>query len=238
MTLSPLPRRAIILAGGFGTRLRSVINDLPKPMAPVAQTPFLTYLLDNCLLQGVEHFVLAVGYRHESIIAHFGERYHSATLRYAVEQTPLGTGGAIKQALTHCPPNEPVYVLNGDTLFTGNLHDLFACYQQHQAVVAIGLAHLHNFDRYGVVLCDEQERVNAFREKSPCVEGFINAGVYVLSPETLREEPEVFSFEKDFLEKKLHMLPIYARAMQGYFIDIGIPEDYQKAQLLEWLSKN
>src|SRR5438067_6674889 len=108
---------AIVLAGGLGTRLRSAVADVPKPMAPIRGRPFLEYLFDHWIDQGIRRFTLSVGYRHEVIVDHFGKAYHGATIRYAVERSPLGTGGALLGTLATFSVEAPVLLLNGDTYF-------------------------------------------------------------------------------------------------------------------------
>lgn len=224
---------AIILAGGLGTRLRSVVADLPKPMAPVRGIPFLTYLLETCYQANINNVILAVGYKHDTISGHFGSHYKTVELNYAIEHEPLGTGGGIRQALELLNDDEPVLILNGDTMF--NL-DLNAFLEQHldtEADVSLALKPMHNFDRYGVVEFDETGRITAFLEKMPRLEGHINGGVYALSPSVVTSRfqlGEKWSFEQAFLEKELHQLNFQAFISNGYFIDIGIPEDFEKAQ--------
>ena len=116
-------KEAVILAGGFGTRLQSVVADVPKPMAPVNGKPFLQYILDYCIKQGIERVVLSTGYKHEVIFSFFGTQYNTITIQYAHEQEPLGTGGGIQFALQKCI-DENVVVLNGDTFFDVDLQAL------------------------------------------------------------------------------------------------------------------
>ena len=222
-------REAIILAGGFGTRLRSVVSDLPKPMAPVAGRPFLSYLLDDLVQQGYRHVVLATGYMHEKVEEYYGHEYRDIALDYAREFTPLGTGGAIVNGMQHCT-EERVTVLNGDTLFhvdhTPLLHtDLDDCR------LAILLRYVPDAGRYGAVEINDKGLITAFREKDPMAgAGLINAGIYHMQRSLLDSYPvgQQFSFEKEVLQPLRE--PVRAYAFDGYFIDIGIPEDYQRAQ--------
>lgn len=224
-----LPTQAVILAGGFGTRLRSVVQDVPKPMANIKGRPFLCYVLDYCRQYGICQVVLAVGYLHEVIRQYFGNEYKGIALTYAIEDKPLGTGGAIRQALTYCQPDEPAFVLNGDTLFAADLGQLYHTYTQSRADIAIALCSLRNFDRYGVVETDEEGRVTVFCEKQYREAGNINGGIYLLSPLLLRDFPVKFSFEKAVLAAHVRDYRLYAYASHAYFIDIGIPEDYARA---------
>lgn len=222
-------REAIILAGGFGTRLRTVVSDVPKPMAPVAGRPFLSYLLDDLSRQGYGHVVLATGYLHEKVEEYYGHEYQGIAIDYAREFTPLGTGGAIVNGLQHCS-EEHVTVLNGDTLFHVNHSSLFRT-DQDDCRLSILLRHVPDAGRYGAVEVDDKGFISAFREKDPTAgTGLINAGIYRMHRAMLDCYPvgHQFSFEKEVLQPLRE--PVRAFALDGYFIDIGIPEDYSRAQ--------
>jgi D-glycero-alpha-D-manno-heptose 1-phosphate guanylyltransferase len=227
---------AIVLAGGLGTRLRSVISDLPKPMAPVCGKPFLHYIFQYLRKQGISDVVLSVGYKSEVIKDFFGEKYAGINIRYAVEQEPLGTGGGIAQAMAMI--DSDAFVLNGDTFFDVDLTELYDFYKKANAEIALALRRMYRFDRYGTVEAGNRDRVLQFHEKQYRNEGLINGGVYVLNKNLFRKVEEIeeaplpqkFSFEKDILEKHLNHLHFHGKEFKGYFIDIGIPEDYSKAQ--------
>ena len=223
---------AIILAGGFGTRLQSVVSDLPKPMATVACRPFLEWVLDHCLAHNVKKAILSVGYLHEKIIEHFGYNYKGIELDYAIETEPLGTGGAIRFALESSEGEALWTVLNGDTLFRSDLSALANFYKTKSADMVIALRRMFDFDRYGVVQVDEAGQVQSFLEKSYRKEGLINAGIYTFKADLLQSRfanGQKFSFEKDFMERFVSELNFYGLVQEGYFIDIGIPEDFEKA---------
>lgn len=224
--------QAIILAGGFGTRLRTVVNEVPKPMAPVNGRPFLEYVLDHCHQHQIKSVVLAIGYLKEVIINHFGDNYKGIQIQYSIEEDALGTGGGILQA-AHMLDERPFYVLNGDTLFSVDLEKLGSFYQKHQADMVLALCQMKEFDRYGIVELDEHHRVSNFIEKQYQKSGNINAGVYVLDKAILTKSklPKKFSFEKDFMEAFVQSYNFYGMPTSDYFIDIGIPEDYAKAQV-------
>jgi len=224
-------KTAIILAGGFGTRLQSVVSELPKPMAPVAGRPFLEYLLDYAGRQGIERAVLCVGYKRKVIQDHFRSKYKDITIEYAVEEEPLGTGGAIWNAFPYCE-NETVVVLNGDSLFEVDIPGLFLFKKEKKADMALSLKPMRQFDRYGVVELDEKRQITTFREKTYCEEGLINGGVYAFDLEWARQLPLSgrFSFEKEVLEQYVRQKAFFGYVSEGYFIDIGIPEDYRRAQ--------
>ncbi len=228
---------AIVLAGGFGTRLSHVVSDLPKPMAPVAGRPFLEYLLNELICQGFRHVVLSTGHLHEKIEEHFGSQYRSLQLSYAYEAVPLGTGGGIMNALRHCQ-EENVAVLNGDTMFRIDFSLLEVYHRKHNALLTLALRQVDDTARYGRVQTDTDGRIKAFIEKSASQGlGLINGGIYLLSNnlfsacgfEDIGEYPPKFSFEKDLMESHVQQ-PFYALAFDGYFIDIGIPDDYYRAQ--------
>lgn len=222
-------REAVVLAGGFGTRLRHILPDVPKPMAAVCGRPFLRYLLDQLQAQGVERVILAVGYLQEVIRDFFGTAYRGMEVVYSQEDTPLGTGGAIKQALSLCR-EECVAVLNGDTYFDVKLSALEQVAQANPNAVILAAKRMFQFSRYGALEL-EGTRVTAFREKAPCDEGLINGGVYLLAKTALDGFEEMsFSMETDVLEPYAAAGRVLAVEQSGYFIDIGIPEDYVTAQ--------
>jgi len=222
---------AIILAGGFGTRLKSVVADLPKPMAPVNGQPFLALLLDALHENGFTRIILSVGYRYEVIRDYFGASYRGMALAYAVESSPLGTGGAIALALG-LAEQEAVFVFNGDTYLEIDAIGLSACWQKtHLPIIVV--RHVPDAGRYGRVEF-KHGRITTFHEKGEAVEGFINAGCYIL-PKNVFDDyrlPESFSFETDYLPRALKNGSIMACPCDGLFIDIGIPKDYSKAQQL------
>ncbi len=223
-------QEAIILAGGLGTRLRSVVQDIPKCMAPVNGLPFLHYVIAHLRRQGVTHFIFSLGYLGEHITRYLstqeGLQYTTVT-----ESSPLGTGGAIRLACGAAQTAAPL-VCNGDTLFMGNVSALAAFHQDHQAECTLALKPMTDFDRYGVVETGADGRVCSFREKQYYASGAINAGMYLLNRHLFlqRALPEKFSFEKDYLEKEAAAGNFYGLEQDAYFIDIGIPEDYERAQ--------
>lgn len=219
----------IILAGGFGTRLRHIISNVPKPMAIVAGRPFLKYILEYLRREGVTHAVIAVGYKKESIMEYFGDEYRGIKLTYSSEEKPLFTGGAVKQALGCCR-EDSVFVINGDTFFDVPLKKMEEDFLYHRANIGVAVHEMHQFSRYGTVLTDAEQWITGFEEKKEMQHGLINGGVYLIQKHILDGYPEVFSFEKDVLEKLVGSLKVRAFDSPGYFIDIGIPEDYYKAQ--------
>lgn len=224
---------AIILAGGFGTRLKGLIDDLPKPLAPVNQRPFLDYLLAYLSAQGLQKLVLSTGYQAEKISKQYGPSYLGMDLHYIPETQPLGTGGGIRLACASIEEEE-CFVLNGDSFFGIALEDFYALHKKHGAQCSLALRQVENASRYGSIQMDKDYRITAFMEKSPEQQaGLINAGVYILNKNLfMQHSPEnrAFSVERDFFEKQCLNLQIKGFPFSAYFIDIGVPEDYAKAQ--------
>lgn len=222
---------AIILAGGLGTRLRSVVSDIPKVMAEIAGKPFLEYLLLHISRYSVNKVILSVGYKYEYIKDYFGDHFNTIDLIYSIEDEPLGTGGGIKKSLHYCESNE-IFLLNGDTFFNINLTDLSQFHHDTSSGLSLSLKKMEDFDRYGNVSF-KNNRIESFESKKYCKTGFINGGVYII-PKTIfdaRIFKDKFSFESDFLELFTHQIKMGSYLSDEYFIDIGIPEDYQKSQI-------
>jgi len=224
-------QECVILVGGQGTRLKSVVSDIPKPMADIGGKPFLEYLLCFLNYQGCSHCVLSVGYKHDVIENYFGNQYLNIKLDYAIEEEPLGTGGGIKNSLRFIKEND-FFLLNGDSFFNVDLGSLANFHFLTNSAITLSVKEMSHVDRYGTLEI-ANDRIIKFNEKKMIEKGLINAGVYAVSKSVFDEKyinKEKFSFEKDILEANLEILPFYAFQSGGYFIDIGIPEDYQKAQ--------
>jgi len=229
-------REAIILAGGLGTRLRSVIYDKPKCMAPVAGKPFLHYLIKFLQKNEIESFIFSVGYMHETIEEYLKENHSQLNFQISLENEPLGTGGAIKLACKKTFQKD-VLICNGDTLYKIDCNSLSKFHEGIKAACTLSLKPMVHFDRYGVVELNEDQSIKSFKEKQFYKSGLINGGLYALNVEKFMQEnlPVKFSFEKDYLEKNVGALlnkksKLYGMIQDEYFIDIGIPEDYEKAQ--------
>ena len=220
---------AVVLAGGMGTRLRSAVPDLPKCMAPVAGRPFLAWLLDDLEDAGFGHVILSLGYRHEAIEAWVASRNNRARIDCVVEAEPLGTGGGVRLALQQAEESD-VFVLNGDTWFGVDYPAMAQFHRQQGTLATLALKPMRDFDRYGEVCCTPTGRISAFREKQPCRQGLINGGIYLLQKDALAECPERFSLERDFFEPLARQERLSGFRSEGYFIDIGIPADYTRAQ--------
>ncbi len=227
--------KAIVLAGGLGTRLRDRVSDLPKPMAPVAGRPFLEYLLDRLPASGIDAVVLSVGYRWQAIEAHFGSSFRGMPIRYAIEAQPLGTGGAIRHAIREAGPGDEgaLLVLNGDTFLDVDLAAVISCHRREGRPITLTLRRVDDVERYGAVRM-QGERVIAFAEKSGPGPGLVNGGIYVIERDWLLglDLPETFSLERDLLQPSCPTLQPAGYVTDARFIDIGIPEDFDRAQTL------
>ena len=224
---------AAILAGGLGTRLRSVVSDRPKVMAQVAGRPFITHLLDQLAEAGIRKTVLCTGYLAAMIRDELGDAYRGMELAYSVEPAPLGTGGALCHAAGQLS-GETLLVLNGDSYCCCRLADFRASHSASGACAAMALTQVDDVARFGAVLTGEASRVESFLEKGGQKgPGWINAGIYLL-PRTVIQEmvpDREFSLERE-LFPALIAQGLYGYRCAGPFIDIGIPEEYERSQRL------
>ncbi|MGA3014282.1 MAG: nucleotidyltransferase family protein [Bacteroidales bacterium] len=223
---------AIILAGGFGTRLQKVVNDKPKSMALVNDRPFLEYLLNFLTGQDIQKVILSVGYKHEKIENHFKDRYKHLSISYAFEEEPLGTGGGIVNALQQVE-GEMVFAMNGDSMFRIDLQAMLNHHLKSEADLTMALRFLDDTSRFGTVKIDSTRKVTGFVEKQQdSGEGYINGGIYLINKRFLTSTTfgKKFSIEKDCFEKCYKNSGLYGYPAKGYFLDIGVPEDYMTAQ--------
>ena len=225
---------AIILAGGLGTRLRSAVPDLPKPMAPVNGRPFLEHQMDYWIAQGVSRFVISVGYRKEAIVNYFGDRYRDFAVEYAVEETPLGTGGGLLKAIELVNQNEAVLVLNGDTFFEVDYRRLKAFHEKSSSRWTFSLFRANEADRYMGMGVDPEGRITSLKSGTKELGQLANGGVYLIDPKVLEmmnlSPGDKASLEDDILgELMAQKVPLYGVEFNGRFIDIGVPEDYVRA---------
>jgi len=221
---------AIVLAGGRGTRLASVIQGMPKVLAPVGDRPFLELLLQRLRQRGIERVILSVGYLAANIRDHFGDRFDGLELAYAVEEQPLGTGGAAMEAIK-LATTDAVFVLNGDTFVDLDYASMLASHTEAGVTATIAVKEVPDCTRFGRVVID-QRRVAGFTGKGHAGPGLISAGAYVLNCDVFApyRMPAVFSIETDFFVPHIQELRPLAFVTSGYFIDIGIPEDLARAQ--------
>jgi len=226
----PRAEEAIVLVGGLGTRLRSEVGELPKPLAPVAGRPFLAYLLDRLAETGIRRSILATGYGAAQIEAAIGRRWQDMAIDYSVEPEPLGTGGAIALAARSLLGGE-AHVMNGDTFLRFDPAGLERSVRGQGAAMGMALAKVADVSRYGAVEV-EAGRVRRFREKGGEGAGLINAGSYFLTAEAFTACPSnaAFSFEDAVLRPLAEAGRVAAYVETSDFIDIGVPDDYRLAQ--------
>lgn len=218
---------AVILAGGFGTRLKPCIDNLPKPLAPIDGKPFLCYLLDWLYANGVHRAIISTGYLAEKVEETIGNTYRGMTVEYSVEDTPLGTGGGIKKALRLCTEDN-VIVCNGDSFFDVDLPLLKNRHTASGYPVTIAARFIKNAYRSGLLEFSDG-KLSGFSENGVAESGYINGGVYFIKRDFLEQYLEnKFSFERDILADKSVDIGVFV--CEGYFIDIGIPESYGLAQ--------
>ncbi len=223
---------AIILAGGLGTRLREKFPDLPKCLVTVAGKPFLFFIINQLRKQGIEKFIFSLGYKSSQILEYLENHFPSLDYCFTIEKEPLGTGGAIKLALSKSSYDN-VIITNGDTIFKSSIGKLVETHIKNSSDCTILTKSMKNFDRYGKIEINNKNRITKFNEKGFYKNGLINAGTYLLNRYKFQNcnLPEIFSFEKDFLESRINSLNFYAAEGDGYFIDIGIPSDYEIANV-------
>ena len=228
-------KSAIILAGGMGTRLKSVISDVPKPMAPVQGRPFLEILMTYWRGQGIEHFILSVGHLAHVIQDHFGSRWQDCQISYSIETEPLCTGGGILQACKLISSDEPFLALNGDTFFAINLDELIEFHLQNNADISLSVFTSTNTERYMGIITDTSHQIIALNAKTQAKTCLVNGGVYALNPAFMKsmEKKQITaqSWENETLTQFLATHKrLFAQTYSSDFIDIGIPEDYARAQ--------
>jgi D-glycero-alpha-D-manno-heptose 1-phosphate guanylyltransferase len=223
--------QAVVLAGGLGTRLRAAVPDLPKPMAPIAGRPFLEILLRALAARGVTRAVLSVGYRAEAIVSHFGHDFEGMRIEHAIEDEPLGTGGATRLALGLCDA-DPVLVTNGDTFLDLDLAALRAAWTGDDVPVLVA-REVPDTSRFGRLVV-RGDRIVGFAEKGASGPGLINAGTYLVRRDLLAgfQAGARFSLETDVLVPRAATGALRVFVTDGTFIDIGVPEDYARAQTL------
>ena len=223
---------AIVLAGGLGSRLKGVVPDLPKPMAPIKDKPFLQLLLESLAKKGFGRVVISVGYMAEKILNYFGESFNGIEIVYSHESKRLGTGGAIKLAMKKISQDH-VYVLNGDSYINFNTFVIEKMWKNYKDPIIV-TAFMKNVSRYGAIT-HKDGILETFSEKGLNECGFINAGCYILGVNFYKRFTEdIFSFENWLIANK-GSIKIRLYFEESQFIDIGIPEDYCKAQVFKFI---
>ena len=227
---------AIILAGGLGTRLRGEVPNLPKPMAPIGGKPFLEILLEYWISQGIDRFILSVGYKHEAIINHFQHKYRRASIDYSIEETPLGTGGGFLAALSRLSADEDFLLLNGDTYFSVELDALRSFARRNNTDWCFSLFRSNEENRYMGLEINEDGRVLSLTSAHGHKGALVNGGVYWVRRSSISKDitaPLRMSLEADFFPKVMEeKLIVFGMEVPGVFIDIGVPADYRRAQAL------
>jgi D-glycero-alpha-D-manno-heptose 1-phosphate guanylyltransferase len=228
---------ALVLAGGLGTRLRSVVSELPKPMAPVRGRPFLEHLLDYWIYQGVDHFVLSVGYLHEIIIDHMGGNYKGVKIDYVVEEAPLGTGGGLLLGAQKIGHDKPFLVLNGDTYFAVNLKKLIAFSNSNNTDWCFSLFTASETGRYMGMDISTQGVITSLKSTTAQGGRLANGGVYWFHPRALHQigflPGDKCSLEEDIFRAAFALRQrMMGIEFSGFFIDIGVPMDYHLASKL------
>ena len=223
--------KAIVLCGGLGTRLGDLTRSTPKPILPVAGKPFLGHVLDQIILASIDEIILAVSFEWEKIKVMIGHSWQGVPVSYSIETQPLGTGGAIKLAMTTAQIQEAL-IFNGDTLLKVNPDELRIFSEKNHADVGIALKVMNDCSRYGSVEMDASNRIIQFSEKGNYKAGMINSGVYYLRSSILDNiKQEKFSFENEFLVPMSKNFLFYGMKTDAYFIDMGVPHDFYRAQL-------
>lgn len=226
-----IPTKVIVLCGGKGTRLGNLTYDMPKPAIFVAERPFITHVLDQLLTASPDEFILAVSFQWQKIKAVIGDQWRGVKVSYSVEHHPLGTGGAIRQAMQQANVSEAL-VANGDTLLRQNGAKLIQFAHEHDADISIALKELNDISRFGKVRIDDANRITAFEEKISGDTGLINTGLYYLHS-SIFDGVDALSFglETEILSRKFDRLKMFGMITNAYFIDMGVPEDLARAQI-------
>lgn len=226
---------AIILAGGLGTRLRGVVDNVPKPMAPINNKPFLEFIMDYWITQGVKHFHLSVGYMHEKIISHFKDNYKNIPITYTIEKTPVGTGGGLKLCLNSLPKCDNFLLLNGDTFFGASLEKIIKFHNKYESSLTMCLFKFDEPNRFGEIILDNSKNVLCIKSNSYSNSGYANSGVYFFNSTSLKKIFEKFNQNKLSLEDDIisafirNKSVVKAIKFNKPFIDIGLPKDYALA---------
>ena len=218
----------IILAGGFGKRLQDRVNNLPKPMAPINGRPFLDYLFDYLFKNNIEKVILSVFYKFEQIKEYYKNSYKNISISYSIDSEPLGTGGAIKAALKKSS-SENTLIINGDTYFNVDLECLYKYHSSKKNDITIALKKMENFDRYGTVETNKEGKVLTLKKRVYRKSGSIDGGIYLVKNDLFYENDDKYFSFNDFIINNINKLKIGSLLFDEVFIDIGVPNDYDKA---------
>jgi len=222
---------AVILAGGFGTRLRQVVSDRPKVMAEINGKPFIAYILDQLVAAGIDRVIISIGYMADIVGNTIGARYNGLHVDYSREETPLGTAGALKLA-GPAVSTEYCLVMNGDSYTEFDPILFFMTHKQKNANITLLVKTVDDTTHFGIIQMNEQNEINKFMEKERSTgTGLINAGIYIMKTSVLQKIPDKApcSLEYDFFPAMIGK-NIYGYEAKGRFIDIGTPESYLEAE--------
>jgi D-glycero-alpha-D-manno-heptose 1-phosphate guanylyltransferase len=221
--------QALLLVGGLGTRLRDVVKDLPKPMAPINGKPFLEYQINFLKKSGICDIILCTGYMDKKIENYFLDGHkHGISITYSNETEPLGTGGPIKKAKNML--EEEFFVLNGDSFFKIDLNSMRNFHKQNNADVTLALTSVRDNSRFGTVKLGKNYQIIEFVEKENSSGGYINGGIYLFKKSCFEWDklPEKFSIEKELFPQLVRCKNVFGFVSDAYFVDIGTPDDYLK----------
>lgn len=225
----------VVLAGGLGTRLKDVINDVPKPLAPIEGKPFLNYLLSYWVKNKAKKIILSVGYKNHQIKKHFGNNYKGVPIEYVIEDVPAGTGGAVLKVLDEINMPDDFFIINGDTLFLNDQKSMISAHVDNEADFTVCLRNIEDAGRYHRIQVDNTNKLYSILEPdNKKVSGLINGGVYIVNRKVFDdfsiEQGKVVSLENEILPKIISTNKVYGVVDGGAFIDIGIPNDYFRAK--------
>jgi len=223
---------AIILAGGFGKRLKGKNLDLPKPMVNINGRPFLDYVLMHLNKYNIDKIILSVYYQGKKIEGHYNSSFNNINISYSVDKIPLGSGGAVKAAITKTINNN-IFVINGDTVFDIDLKILYDAHLEQDNDITLSLKPLRNFDRYGFAETDSDGKIIKFGEKKFQKFGLIDGGIYLIKNNIFDHYKGQENFLlSDYIRNNLNTLKIGSNCFDNLFIDIGTPEDLERAKII------
>lgn len=220
--------KAVVLCGGEGTRLRPITYEIPKPMVPIRGRPILEYIMESLRASGIKEVVLAVGYKHEKIISHFGEKWGGVDIKYTIEKKPLGTGKCLHLARDEL--NETFFMINGDVLCRADLKDMLAFHRKEECMATIALTSVKDTKGYGVVVMKGGKIVNFVEKPKVAPTNLINAGVYLFEPSIFDYLPDkTFFMIEEVFTRLAREGNLAGYVYDGKWFDVGTPERYEMA---------
>ncbi len=223
---------AIVLAGGFGTRLKNKLKEIPKPMIPIHGKPFLEYVFNQLIRNNISTVIMSIYYKGEIIIKKYGNSYNGLEIIYSKDKAALGTGGAVRKAVKKANYDN-VFIINGDTFFDINFNELMENHINNNNDLTLSLKRMNNFNRYGYVKTNQDGEIKYFEEKKFQSTGKIDGGIYIIKKELFKyKRLNNFFLLTDYIKSQLQKQKIGSVTFNNPFIDIGIPEDLKKAEFL------